>query len=271
MEGAEGYGAAMSARYDADFEAIFGGDDRGDLAFFRAIAVAAAGPVAEVGAGTGRVALAVAAAAPGAAVVGVEPSAPMRAAFEARLGAADPRLAARVSARAGAFTGLPLPDASQALVYSAFRSFQHLLTPAEQLAGLVEMRRVLRPGATLAIDLFDPDYRLLHDDGPTRVARYPRPGGGTVERWDSRVILRAEQLVEVGFRWVERDARRRVLADERGSYRIRYTFPQELLHLVARAGLVEAELFGDYDGSPLGPEPRELVLVAKRPGERPAA
>ncbi|MCB9731002.1 MAG: class I SAM-dependent methyltransferase [Deltaproteobacteria bacterium] len=267
----EGYAAAMSARYDADFEAIFGGPDRGDLDFFRAIAASAGGPIAEIGAGTGRVALAVADAAAGEAVVGVEPSEGMRAAFEARLAAADPRLSARVCARAGTFASAPLPDASQALVYSAFRSFQHLLSPDEQLAGLVEMRRALRPGGTVAIDLFDPDYRLLHDAEPFLVARYPRAGGGTIERYDSRRILRAEQLVEVGFRWIERDARRRVVADERGSYRIRYTFPYELVHLVARAGFADVALFGDYDGSPLGDDPRELVLVAKRPGAKPAA
>lgn len=54
------YGAAQSRRYDADFRALFGGPDRGDLDFFRAMARESEGAICEVGAGTGRVLLALA-------------------------------------------------------------------------------------------------------------------------------------------------------------------------------------------------------------------
>ncbi len=260
------YSAAMAGRYDADFEAIFGGADRGDLGLFCALAARAGGPICEVGAGTGRVLLAVAAAAPAAPVVGVEPSAPMRTNLEARLAELDPRVGARVGVRDGAFGQLPLSDGSQALVYSAFRSFQHVLEVPDQLAALAEIRRVLRPGGRLAIDLFDPDYRLLCDAEPTLVTTYRTPAGATVERYDSRTVERARQRVDVGFRWIERDQWGRVCSDDQARYAIRYTFPWELVHLLARVGFEDVELYGDYQGGPVGAEPRELVVLARAPG-----
>lgn len=263
------YPSEMSRRYDEDFEAIFGGPDRGDLEFFTTLAALAEGPVCEVGAGTGRVLLPVAASAAGATVVGIEPSSAMREVMLARVGAADPRLGARIAVRDGSFADLPLADGSQALVYSAFRSFQHVLDVDGQLAGLRECLRVLRPGGTLAIDLFDPDYRLLHDTEPTLVARYRREDRAIVERWDARRIDRVSQRVDVDFRWVVRRGLGPVLEDVRAHYAIRYTFPHELLHLLARAGFAAVQLFGDYDRSPLGPTPRELVVVATAPGRPP--
>ena len=259
------YPSEMSRRYDEDFEAIFGGADRGDLEFFTTLAALAQGPVCEVGAGTGRVLLPVAAAAPAASVVAIEPSDGMREVLEARVGAADPRVAARVAVRAGSFGELPLPDASQALVFSAFRSFQHVLEADAQLAGLIECRRVLRRGGTLAIDLFDPDYGLLHDTEPTLVARYTRDDGAVVERWDARRVDRLSQRVDVDFRWISRRGRGHIVEDVRASYAIRYTFPFELRHLLARAGFDAVQIYGDYDRSPINARPRELLVVATAP------
>jgi len=256
------YPPAMSARYDSDFDAIFGGPDRGDLEFFTGLAAQADGPVCEVGAGTGRVLLPVAAAT-SAPVVGVEPSDGMREALLARVAAADPRVAARVAVRAGSFEEIPLAEGSQALVYSAFRSFQHVLEVPAQLAALGECRRVLRVGGTLAIDLFDPDYGALHDTEPELVTRYRRADGAIVERWDARRVDRVAQRVDVTFRWRARSGQR-VLEDVRASYAIRYTFPHELAHLLARAGFDDARVYGDYDRGPVTPTPRELVVVATR-------
>lgn len=267
MNGAhQGYAATMSRNYDDDFTAVFGGPDRGDLGFFCTLAAAADGPICEVGAGTGRVLLPVARAAAGRPVVGVEPSAEMRARLIARLDDERDALGAEVTAADGTFTAIPCADRSQALVYSAFRSFQHLLDVDEQLAGLAELRRVLRPGGLLALDFFDPDYAVLCDTEPTLQSVYPLGGGREVARWESRRVDRVRQCVEVTFRWVERTAAGQVVRDERARYSVRYTFPWELVHLLARAGFVLEELYGDYDRRPVGALARELIVVARAPG-----
>lgn len=257
------YGEAMSARYDMDFEALFGGADRGDIAFFQALALATEGSICEVGAGTGRVLLAVAEVASERVVTGVEPSPAMRARLSARLAEAPGFGAVRVVA--GSFEAIPLPDASQGLVFAAFRSFQHVLTTSGQLAALAEMRRVLRSGGVLALDFFDPAPHHLRRTRPTIGVRYRTTRETTVERWESRTVDRVSQCVEVKYRWVERDAEGREVSDEAASYRVRYTYPIELEHLLARAGFVDVDVRADYDGRALGPRPRELVVVCRRP------
>jgi ubiquinone/menaquinone biosynthesis C-methylase UbiE len=255
----------MSERYDDDFDALFGGADRGDLGFFQRCAAETRGPVCEVGAGTGRVLLSLVGVTGRRALHGVEPSEGMRARFEARRDALGAR---RVKVLDGSFTDLPLASGSQGLVYAAFRSFQHVLTVDDQLAGLAEMRRVMAPEGRFAIDLFDPHYGLLCDDGPRRGVRYRTGQGTMVERWESRRVERLTQQVEVTFRWVERTVGPpdpgRVVSDVTESYAIRYTFPQELLHLLARVGFRDVVLAGGYDGRPLGAMPRELVVTARK-------
>jgi len=252
----------MSARYDDDFHAIFHSEDRGDLDFFRALVLATGGDLCEVGAGTGRVLLAVAPLAGTRRVFGVEPSAPMRQRFLAKLG--EPG-APRVEVLDGDFANIPLGDESLGLVFGAFRSFQHVLTVDGQLAALAEVRRVLEPGGLLALDLFDPAYHLLRRARPTLGACYGTAQGTTVERWESREVDRVAQRVDVTFRWVERRPDRSVVRDESATYAVRYTFPSELVHLVTRAGFEAIDLRGGYDGRPLGPRPRELVITARRP------
>lgn len=256
------YGAEMSARYDDDFDAIFGSRDRGDLPFFVALAEATSGPICEVGAGTGRVTLAVAEVAGRRRVTGVEPSAAMRARFMERL---DEPGQPRVEVVAGSFAAIPLPNNSQGLVFAAFRSFQHVLTTEAQLRSLVEVQRVLRPGGVFALDMFDPAYHLLRRAPPSLGVTYRTAHGTAIERWESREIDRVQQRVDVTFRWVERSDLGVTLRDDSATYGVRYAFPVELEHLLARSGFEAIELCGGYDGRPLGARPRELVAVCRKP------
>jgi SAM-dependent methyltransferase len=263
------YGEAQSRRYDVDFQALFGGRDRGDLAFFRGLVARTEGPIGEVGAGTGRVLFELAEVSGDRALHGVEPSAFMREGFERNRAGLAPEVAARIRVHDGEFVRIPLASESLGLVFGAFRSFQHVLAADEQLAALVEMRRVLAPGGVMAIDLFDPPYGLLSDTRERLGKRYKTPEWTIVSRYESRRLVRERQLVVVTLRWCERVAggerRGELVREERETYGVRYTFPFELLHLVWRAGFEEVELFGDYDGRPVGPEPRELVVTARKP------
>ena len=49
-----------------------------------------------------------------------------------------------------------LPGKRFALIYSAFRAFQHLLTVEDQLSCLAAVRRHLAPGGLFAFDVFAP-------------------------------------------------------------------------------------------------------------------
>ncbi len=252
------YDATMASRYDADFEAIFGGPDRGDLAFFKRLAVDAGGPVCEIGAGTGRALVPIAGALPSVVVTGVEPSSAMRERLLER-GAGLPNL----RCLAGSFEASGVESGSQALVFSAFRSFQHLLTPEAQLRGLREMRRICRPGGVIAFDLMDPDYETLASAEPRCVTVQSLPDGRVVERWDARDVDRVRQTVRATFRWRTRDREGVVVDDRSSTYTVRYTFPWELRHLLTLAGYNDVQVYGGYEPCDVGNVPGELVVVAR--------
>ncbi|QYG94569.1 class I SAM-dependent methyltransferase [Iamia sp. SCSIO 61187] len=124
----------------------------------RARAVAPAGTTTpsllELGAGTGRLALPLAAA--GLAVTGVDASTAMFDRLAAKPGGS------RVTAVVGDMAG-PLPDGPFDLVVVARNTFFNLTTEAAQRACLREVARVLAPGGRLVLEAFVP----TDDDGPT--------------------------------------------------------------------------------------------------------
>jgi demethylmenaquinone methyltransferase/2-methoxy-6-polyprenyl-1,4-benzoquinol methylase len=110
----------------------------------------------DIGCGTGDVALAIPRQEPAARVTGIDPSAGMLALATAK--ARQAGLADRVILKVGDATTLPFADASFDGIVCAFC----LRNIADRRAALAEMRRVLRPGGTLAIlELTAPRNPLL--------------------------------------------------------------------------------------------------------------
>lgn len=108
--------------------------------------------ILEVGAGTGRLLAALAAA--GYVVTGVEPSAAMRARCARRLEALPERVARRISVVAGTATDLNLPaDAAYDVALLGLGTYGHLTRADERATALATLRARLRPGARLILDV----------------------------------------------------------------------------------------------------------------------
>ncbi|MSQ30894.1 MAG: class I SAM-dependent methyltransferase [Dehalococcoidia bacterium] len=149
----------------------------GDVAFYRDLAVASGGPVVELGVGTGRIAIPIAAA--GIAVIGIDLSPAMLAVARRRAAAAG--VEARLHLDEGdmrTFTvARPVP-----LVAIPFRAFLHNLTVEDQRATLDAAYRALAPGGRLVLNVFNPDLALITVwRGRSRRARVPLDADGRVE------------------------------------------------------------------------------------------
>lgn len=250
--------------YD-DWAAIYDGvyaDLTHDLGFYTAQARECGGPVLELGCGTGRVSLAIAA--QGASVVGIDISPKM---VEAARGKAVQRgLAERCTFQTGDMAELHLADQFP-LVIMPFRSFQSMLTAAEQRQALAGVRERLAPGGTLAFDTFNPDVRHLADDtastSPVPLKDVERPGGGTIIVWGQNGWDPVEQVNEVRLIIDEVNdegvVERRLLRD----FEQRYTFRYEMAHLLELCGFSVEALYGDFDGGPVTEDTEDLVWVAK--------
>jgi len=256
----QAYGETMSRFYDLDWDAI--GLTRADASFYARQAALTQGSICEIGAGTGRVLFRVAQETR-RSCVGVEPSEGMRQAFEQRRLEHGRPLCDLTRVVDGSFKRIPVPDGSQGFVYSAFRSFMHVLTEHDQILALREMTRILAPGGLLAFDLFEPDYIHMVDAEPQEMYQAETECGGTLSRLDSRHHMRATQSIYVGMEWVMRDAKGAVTATHEDGYTIRYTFRQELFSLLGVAGLEVVDVYGDFDQSPLDQSIRQLIILAR--------
>jgi SAM-dependent methyltransferase len=148
-----------------------------DISFYVDEAVAAGGPVVELGVGTGRIAIPTAMA--GVDVIGVDSSRGMLEVCAEHARAAG--VAERLDLRLGDLRTPPVEE-RVALVTCPFRAYLHLSSDEERLEGLAAARRLLRRGGRLVFDVFAPSAADIEETHGLWLEREP----GIFERadWD---------------------------------------------------------------------------------------
>jgi SAM-dependent methyltransferase len=241
------YEGVLARNYDALYGVMR--DPSGDAAFYRALAEESGGPVLELGCGTGRVLLPIAAL--GIPCVGVDASPAMLAALRAKNPPPNLEL---VEGRMETFD---LGARRFGLVTAPFRAFLHLLDVPSQLAALANIRRHLAPGGAFAFDIFDPKLAWIMAPGENERldATFTIDGVETRRFAKVRTDL-ATQIMTVTFRFEPAQT------DGNTTVRLRWFYRYEMEHLLARAGLTDVTIYGGYDRRPWRPE-GETVIVAR--------
>jgi SAM-dependent methyltransferase len=213
-----------------------------DVAFYLEEARKARPPVVELGVGTGRIAVPIAA--EGISVIGVDSSAGMLAvcAERARLAGVDGRLDLRL----GDLRDPPV-DGPVELVICPFRSFLHLEDDAERRSALAAVFRLLAPGGRLAFDVF-------------------APGKDDIEQTHGRWLEREPGIHERAL-WDE-ERRRLVLSvrgpDAEATMSLAWLAPEEWRALLLAAGFAIEAHYGWFDRSRWrGGE--DSIWIAQRP------
>lgn len=236
---------------------------RHDVRFYAELAGARSGPILELGAGAGRVTLAMARA--GADVVAIERIAEMRALFRRRLEREPARVRRRVELRAGDLRSVRLGRRFP-LVVAPFNVFNHLYTRRDWERALATAREHLRPRGRLVFDVLLPDPVELARD-PERAWR----GRSVVHPADGRRYRYAESFEWDPATQVEmitmqfEDA-----ADPRRFFVVplaqRHVFPAELEALLAYNGFRVEAHWGDFDGGPIVDGCESQVVIARPRG-----
>jgi SAM-dependent methyltransferase len=237
---------------------------RPDVAFYVNAAREAAGPVLELGCGTGRVLIPTVRA--GVDITGLDASPAMLDICRGRLAAE----ALRATLLEGDMRSFDVGH-TFALITIPFRPFQHLLTLDDQLACLTAIRRHLAPNGRLILDLFNPNIDLLANH-PLNVEGGHEPEFQTP---DGRRVIRCYRTIaqdrfaqtgthELIYDVTHPDGRTERLVH---AFSLRYLFPYEARHLLARAGFAVEHLYSDWSRSPFGAHyPGELIFVARAAG-----
>src|SRR6202022_294603 len=191
MRHADAYGPTGARHCDSAFEAFR--TPSGDVEFYRALARESGGPVLELGCGSGRVLLPIARA--GSDCTGLDSSDAMLRELARKSPPGNLRLVP------GAMQEFDL-GSRFAFIYSAFRSFQHLLTVEDQLSCLRAVRRHLAPGGLFALDVFAPKLEriVVFDEKEFEGARWRDGEDGTVP-FSSVRRDPATQIMDVTFRY----------------------------------------------------------------------
>lgn len=257
----ESTAAALARLYDLDLL-----DDPGDLDLYLALAARTGGSILELAAGTGRLAVPLAAA--GHAVTGVDVDRAMLDRARARASAAAPVVAGRLTFVEADLIGLELPDAGTfGLAFVGMNSLFLLATRDAQRAALGTLARHLEPGGLAVVDVWLPDAEDLARFDGRLILEYERLDPETGElvtktaaaQHDAATgIVALTSIYESGSqgerprRWVRRDTLRLVSAGE-------------LRDFAEGAGLAVETVAGGYDLEPIGSSGGDrAILVAER-------
>lgn len=232
---------------------------RRDVRFWQRLASRTAGPVLELGCGTGRVAVPVARA--GAHVFGIDRSASML--DRARKRARRAKLDGSLQLVRGDVRHLPFPDASFGLVAAPYGILQSLLDDATLDAALASARRVLRRGGTLGIDLVSDLISWSEYDRRVKLQGPAGRGGTRITLVESVRQDRVRGLTLFDQEFVER--RGGQSKSHRFSLAFRTVSVEEMVRVLNRHGFDVSAVLGDYEGGPWDPRADVWLILATRP------
>lgn len=219
------------------------------------------GSVLEVACGTGRIALRLAQS--GLPLTGVDLSPEMLAVARRKSGqAGNPRWLL------GDMRSFDLGEIFERILIPG-HSFQHMNSPADQLACLENLRRHLAAGGLLVVHLDHQDYAWLAGLPPPGDENF-QPAGERRHPTSGRPLLVEHawslspqtQTAWISARYSELDPQGQVLQRwERGPLPLHVLFRFEMEHLLRRAALRVEALYGSFTRTPLSAGSSEMIWL----------
>jgi SAM-dependent methyltransferase len=248
--------AAIASLYDLEHAGF-----ADDLDLYRSLARVVGDPILELGCGTGRLLVPLAAA--GHHLTGLDASAPML--ERAAIAAADAGVASRVTLRQGTMAEADhAPGGPFGLVIVALNGLLHLPTAAEQRAALVAARRALDPRGQLVLDLLNPTPEALQglDHGLAHEGSWRLADGSRVDKFSTRRLRPVEQRIDVDL-WYDQITPDGTVRRTVTNFTLRYLHAAELELMLELAGFAEWQLYGSYDLDPYDETAERLIVTAE--------
>jgi len=241
---------------------------RHDVRFYSTLALESHGPVLELGAGTGRVAIAIAEA--GIEVVGVDPMAPMLERARQRLAGLPGKTRERVELRKGDLRRVRLRRKFP-LVIAPFNVWMHLYTREEIERGFATVRHHLEPRGRFAFDVLLPDPTSLARNPAKRYAgglvRHPRDGA----RYQYGEYFSYDPMAQIETVVMDFEHPAKKEQSFCTPLTQRQFFPAELESLLHYNGFQVESHTGDFTGKAIDSNTESQVVVARMRRATPSA
>jgi SAM-dependent methyltransferase len=248
---------AFARYYDADYR-----EYSDDVDLILTLAAETHDPILELGCGTGR--LLAPLAAQGHNATGVDVSSALLAIAREKLKRVD--CADKVQLVQADMRTCELPRQDFGFAFCTSNTLMHLTSAEHQMQALRNTYRHMRQGATLLLDLFNPDvFRLAQIDGMQEFAdRWADEStGAQVIKWVVRTVDWAQQLQETVFIYEE------TLPDG-GSRRttcpftLRFLWRNEAELMLQATGFAVEHVWGDFEGGEYDAASDHLILLARK-------
>ncbi|MCC2629624.1 MAG: Methyltransferase type 11 [Thermomicrobiales bacterium] len=234
-----------------------------DVELYLRLAEVVGDPVLELGCGTGRVLLPLAAA--GHRITGIDRSQPMLDRARALLQTHAGTLSRRVTLFEGSLTEAECaPGGPFGLVIFSLNGLMHLSTMDGQRAALASARRALDPRGMLVIDVLNPTPEMLitFDGRVQHEGSWREPDGTVIDRFSARTHDAAEQRIDTEL-WYDLTDREGHIRRVRSGFPMRYLVASELTLLLEVSGFVEWKRYGSYDLDPFDDRSDRLIVTAE--------
>jgi SAM-dependent methyltransferase len=258
----------MDRTYEPDlYDVVTPATFRGDSDWYRRKAQECGGPVLELGAGTGRITLAIAR--DGGLIHALDADPGMLEALRLKIAAQPREVGERVIVINGDMRNFQLKERF-ALVIAPFRVFLHNLTENDQLACLRCVREHLRPGGRFAFNVFHPSLEFMaqHAGALAGVWRwtetFPEEDGGWVLRSEANRYDTVRQRVHSQHRYEQFAADGTLRRTFLHRLELSYLYAADIRRLLERAGFRSVQIAGGFDGRPFESDNDELVIEASR-------
>ena len=253
--------------YQPDFyDAVTPASFAGDTEWYRSKARESGGPVLELGAGTGRITLALAQ--DGVQVHALDAHPAMLAALRAKLSTQLPEVRDRVVVVEADMRSFELPQRFP-LVIAPFRAFLHNVTEEDQLACLGRVRAHLRAQGSFLFNIFHPSLEFMSQNaGPlTAVWRargvFKQPDGGYIVRSEATRYDTVQRRLESLHRYEECNADGTVVRISINNLELAYLYPSDVERLLRQADFASVHIAGSFAGRPFAHDADELVVEAR--------
>ena len=238
--------------YDPQLYDLYFNGVEGDVEFYLDEAKDGQGPTLEIGCGTGRILVPLAREA-GIPVTGLDVSEPLLNIALSKLKLESESVQKRSKVIVGDMRDFDLCE-KFATVLLPYRTFQHLLTPADQISALNAIRRHLEKEGRLVFNIFEPSDEIQRNgwSAPLRLdTEIIDPStNDMISVYFSRFCDPQTQIMEQSFifeRWDNSgQSKDRCIQN----LSLRWSTEWELRHLFGAAGFSVVAFYGDFSGSP---------------------